>query len=236
MVRNYDINSIEERIEKMDNSKRRSYDIYDIEERVYQLEKNGSQPPAGDDLIAHWDFTKATNPMVDEVNGFTATTWASPVVSDKGVFIDTDGQCIYLPIELLMVDTTYEVKFGTVDLKTGQSNARIFVYRPYDYSGSSENPTTGLCYSFGNNNKYGTYDQTNGWQLSDESDVTALSGATLKIYIDVTRKWHIYIDDELILETTKALSIQQSIFAIGCPASSCDDAYIEDIKIYRGEH
>lgn len=45
-TRGIDLQEVEARVTALDKAKRRSYDIFDIEQRVYNLEKNGSTPPA----------------------------------------------------------------------------------------------------------------------------------------------------------------------------------------------
>jgi len=237
IVRSLDMPSLEKRVYNMDGAKIRNYDLFSLEKRIYDLEEGGTPGPTPtNNPIVHWDFTKATDPLIDEINGYVATLGFSPTINSDGVHIAEDNQSIILPKALLMLDATYEITFGAFSLAATGSNARLFVTRPIEYSGQSENPTCGFCYSFGENNVWGVYDTTNGWQLSEVSNKDIFNNGTLKIYVDILGKWHIYTNGELIYATPLAPLIQQTIFSIGSGAATCEDAYIKDIKIYRGEH
>lgn len=237
-TRGIDVQEVEARVTALDKAKRRSYDIFDIEQRVYNLEKNGSTPGPTPTVepIVHWDFTSETTPLVDKVAGYTAILNNTPTINSNGVHISADDQSITLPKALFMLDATYEIKFGAFDLKQTGTNSRLFVTRPIEYSGSSENPTCGLCYAYGESNIWGVYDTTNGWQLTEVSEKNIFNNGSLKIYVDILGKWHIYANGELMYETPNAPLIQQTIFSIGSGTASCEDIYVEDIKIYRGEH
>lgn len=237
-TRGIDLQEVEARVTALDKAKRRSYDIFDIEQRVYNLEKNGSTPGPTPTVepIVHWDFTSETTPLVDKVAGYTAILNGTPAINGDGVHIAADDQSITLPKALLMLDATYEIKFGASDLKQTGTNSRLFVTRPIDYSGQSDNATCGFCYVYGNYNIWGVYDTATGWQLSEESNKDIFNNGTLKIYVDILGKWHIYVNGELMYVTPVAPLIQQTIFSIGSGTSSCEDIYVEDIKIYRGEH
>lgn len=238
ILRNYDIFSLENRVYAMDKKINRSYDIYSLEKRIHDLEKGGTTPtpptPTNNPIV-HWDFTSETNPLVDKVAGYTAILNNAPTINSSGVHIADDDESISLPKALFMLDATYEIEFGDFDIKSTGTNARLFVTRPIDYSGQSANPTCGLCYVFDTYNVWGIYDTTNGWQTSEVSDKNIFKNGKLKIYVDILGKWHIYANDVLMYETPLAPLIQQTIFSIGSGASSCEDIYVKDIKIYRGE-
>lgn len=58
MSRNFDIQSLEERVYNMDNSEIRNYDIFSIEKRIYDLEQNGGG--SGSVKISTGTFTSAS--------------------------------------------------------------------------------------------------------------------------------------------------------------------------------
>ena len=93
--------------------------------------------------------------------------------------------------------------------------------------------TAGEGFIYRNNGKWAFY---NGlWEESDISDGSYFNNCKVKIYIDSSKKWHIYKNNVLVFEPSGAQSIPS--FMIGSyDAKSINNAIISGIRIYNGNY
>lgn len=154
--------------------------------------------------IANFNFKSS---LTDSVNGFVATI-SGATRDSSGLHFSSSSNICNLPVELLSICRTYEIKMGLTSVATS-SNGTLLSFGTYDNTSSH-----GLIYHY-SSGKWGVWDHNNGWEDSDISDPDFFSGSVVKIEILPSNKWNIYKDDELVFSPNKIFSKVPNSFAIG---------------------
>ena len=182
----------------------------------------GGGGSGGGSPILAWDFTSAT-PLVDTVRGLTAGNNNVTFV-DKGAKWDFASD--YLVVPTLSYGITVEVDVVEMPLTSGQDRKFLTTNNGY-----------GLIYR--SSGKWAFY-QNGAWEDSEIADGGYFSGHTAKIVIDAEAKWHIYRDNDLVLETTRAAQFygitlgndKQTAFYLGATSNAINNAIISAVRIY----
>lgn len=77
----------------------------------------------------------------------------------------------------------------------------------------------------------------NNWTTSDITDPAFFDNCTFKIYIDANRRWHVYKDDALILESLAGIGVNDSNIYLGSSdGQSITSGIIKAVRIYSGNY
>lgn len=92
--------------------------------------------------------------------------------------------------------------------------------------------TSGNGFIYRSNGKWAFYNGS--WEESNILDGSYFDNCKVKIYIDSSRKWHIYKDNVLVFEPSGAQYLDT--FTIGSYSQSINNATISGIRIYNGNY
>ena len=185
----------------------------------------------GSTLIADYDFTATTNPLIDKVRGLAATLSTSGATqSSAGVTISSSGGYIQLPIELLKYGRRFEIEIGDMTASLNYQHGRFFMY------GTSIQMDKGFIYR--STGKWAVY-SAKGWQEPPAGELTddeLFKNSKLTIEIDDDGFWKIYKDDTLLFSPSLSLNdINTNItnFGLGSGSTAYKSVVIKTFKVYK---
>ena len=166
---------------------------------------------AGDNIIEQWDFVK-TQSWVGEKRGIEITSY--PVMTENGVSFPN----IYSDIDLCIGFPTMGCELDVGDMNVSKGGNRKFLM-----AGGS-----GKGFVYRSTNYWGFYDGSN-WQMTNISATDYFANSIVKLIIDNGNKWHIYKNDELVMEPTSKLAV--TALRIGDTNYSINNTIIKAIRI-----
>lgn len=172
----------------------------------------------GGDAFLSYDFTKWGNITINGVemsaNGATfnsASDYFSLLSSDRRVS-----------------DVTLYIDTGNLVIPSGLSAHQRFVTTTSDAN-------SGLIWRY-TEQVWSIYDG-NAWVTSEITDPAFFDNCTFKIYIDANRKWHVYKNGTVVLESSNGLGVQNYAIYLGSnQGQSLTTGIIKAVRIYSGDY
>ena len=154
---------------------------------------------APDTSLFNWDFTQS---LTDSKSGNVATLNGSASRDGNGIHLTSSApDFVTFGTNIYGADRTYELDITSLSMGSISNFARIFMLKNGNYN------NCGFLFCGQATRGYSIYNG-NGWSWisSTDTDLTKIQGKTLKIYIDSSKYWHVYIDSTLILESTAVVN------------------------------
>ena len=163
--------------------------------------ENFIPPEPTHDYLYYWDFTKAVDPLVDEVGGVTIQQNSGTITSD-GILLDSAYDFIRISDNLNMVGKTIEVYVKSFQNRaSSSSNVRFIMntsYKSYGTGGLIYKKDGGGWCPYGYTSAGGS-DQTWGQSYNSNIGINDINGKTVKLIYDADKKTRtLYFDDVLI--------------------------------------
>ena len=145
-------------------------------------------------ILYSWDFTQS---LTDSVSGKTISIPSSMTQDSTGLHLNGTNECTLLNNDIALTDKSIEVTFTTFVLATSSYCGILFISND-----------SGLIYTNDSRN-WSTY--FGSWTANiSNAERNTFANSTLGVYIDSSRKWHIYKNGELF--TTSTPTMQSSTF------------------------
>ena len=169
--------------------------------------------------LLDFDFTQS---LTDTVQSYTPDN--SNVTQDSfGLHFNSTNAYIKLPKSVTKNDITIEVDVLEMSMTSGTHRRFIIC----DADGC------GLIYN--SSGKWALY--LNRWYETSETDPHLFDGKTVKIIIDTFGYWHVYVDENLLIESPVAFSIinttASKVLTIGSPTGqTIYDSTITGLRVF----
>ena len=185
--------------------------------------------------LYNWDFTQS---LTDSKSGNVAVLNGSATRDSNGItLVGSTLDYVTFDTNIFGANRTYEIDLVSLSQVQPNNYARIFTLKNGNYN------NCGFLYS-GNATKGWSIYNGNGWNwiTSLDTDLSKAIGKTIKIYIDSSYYWHVYIDGTLVLETseivngTAGTNTANNAITLGSSSSNSNDynMVISGFRVYEG--
>lgn len=170
----------------------------------------------GGDAFVSYDFTKIGNFTIGGI----------AMSEDGAEFTSANYYFTLVPSNYKKSDITLYVDTGDFVIIPGSSHQRFIV--------GGGNGNSGLIWRY-TDNTWSIYDGSN-WITSEITDLSFFDNCTIKIYIDASRKWHVYKNNTLALETSTSISSDGGITIGSTSGQSISQGFIKAARVYNGNY
>lgn len=167
-----------------------------------------------------FDFTQSN---IDKVLGITSQLF-NAVRTEDGLIIDNINGYATIPNYMLRPVTNFILDISELNILDTSRHNRLFMFTGNDvYNSGWIYRSTGF---------WGTYDNTNGWLMSDINDPNYFDDSELQITIDQNGYWHIYKNGILCYETPSPINFTNRDMSIGSSNNSINYMLLKQLIIY----
>lgn len=188
-----------------------------------------------DTSLYNWDFTQS---LTDSKSGNLATLNGNASRDGSGIHLTSSApDFVTFGTNIYGADRTYELDITSLSMSQTNNFARILMLKNGTYN------NCGFLFCGQATRGYSIYNG-NGWSWisSTDTDLTKIQGKTLKIYIDSSKYWHVYIDGTLIIESTAVVNgaagtdTSNNAITLGSSATNSLDynMVITGLRVYEG--
>lgn len=160
--------------------------------------------------LIDYDFTK-----------FSGTARNVTYNSNGATFSNLPSSKAYIPIILAFPDITLYVDVGNMSFSNTNYHRRFIMG---DYSTGFIYRTTG---------KWAFY--SGSWEETDITDDSYFSNSKVKVYIDSSKKWHIYKNNVLLFEPINVCNVNDLMIG-SSEEYSIIGAVITGLRVYQGDY
>lgn len=182
------------------------------------------QVPPSHNYIAKWNFTKATDPLIDEINNYEFDTSNCQIIANQGIIFSSGTskiRCTHTGI--LRKGYTYEIDFSEMDKSFSNDHGRLIMLSD-DYGFIYRNQT----------NQWEVYNGSWMSYTSTSNDPNVFDGKTLKMVI-TNENMLVYSNDTLIYNGGNMCGNSYYDLKIGSVLKSFYNMTISGVRIYENE-
>lgn len=172
----------------------------------------------GGDSFLSYDFTKWGNITIDGVQ----------MSANGAEFNNANDYFTLLTSNRKVSDITLYIDTGNLVIPSGLTTHQRFVTSGVDAN-------SGLIWRY-TENVWSIYDG-NAWITSEITDPAFFDNCTFKIYIGADKRWHVYKNGTLVIESSDGIGIQNYAIYLGSnKGQSLTTGIIKAVRIYSGDY
>ena len=187
-------------------------------------------PPVSDILISKYDFTKATDYLIDEINPLKSFTASSVLTHDSNgiYFPNTKNGVLTAPRMRFVWDNwtkiRLEIDVGACNMGLQDNHIRFIM----------TSNSTGLMYRGGSSYHYWAMYQWNWGTPASDTDLNTFDNSTISMEFDNSGTFYIYKNGTLFKNFPNfgVYNIDSANLLIGSSSNSIYDIYIKGLRLY----